>query len=115
MKTLTQKIPLGYKKLEGKHIRDKSLRGFVVSLSRKGAEMILDGQLKQFNNIKMNLKGVYEELAGKDFYGKVIEVPKDGGNSFIIRFTSLPPEIVSYFLAHLQYANEEQDKDNLLI
>ena len=105
--TLAQKIPLDYKKLEGKHVRDKGLGGFIISLSRKAAEMILDGQVKQFNNLKMNLKDVYEELAAKDFYGKVIDSPKDGGNRYIIRFTSLPPEIVSYFLAHLQYASEE--------
>ena len=105
--TLTQKIPLRYTVLEGKHVGKKGIEGFVVKLSKKSAEIVLDKPVKQFSNLKMNLREVYEELAVKDFYGKVIELVGEDGNRCMIRFTSVPPEVVSYFLAHQQYAIKE--------
>jgi adenylate cyclase len=101
---LTRKIPLRYTILEGKHIGKKGFEGFVVRLSKRGAEIVLDEPVEQFSNLKMNLKQVYEELAVKDFYGKVTEVSGKDGNSYMIKFTSVPPEVASYFLAHQQYA-----------
>ena len=104
---LTQKIPLRYTVLEGKHVGKKGLEGFVVKLSKKSAEIVLDKPVKQFSNLKMNLREVYEELAVKDFYGKVIELVGEDGHSCMVRFTSVPPEVVSYFLAHQQYASKD--------
>jgi hypothetical protein len=49
---------------------------------------------------------VYEELSIKDFYGKVIEQAGNSEHNYLIRFTSLPLEIVSYFLAHQQHAGK---------
>jgi len=104
--TLAQKIPLRYTILDGKHVGKKGLEGLVVRLSKKSGEIASDGPIEQFSNLKMNLKEVYQELAVKDFYGKVIErVGKDGYN-YVVRFTSIPPEVVSYFLAHQQYAGK---------
>jgi class 3 adenylate cyclase len=104
---LTQKISLQYTILEGKHIGKTGLEGFVVKLSKKSAKIILDEPVEQFTNLKMNLKEVYEELAVKDIYGKVTEVLGEDGHSYMIKFTSVPPEVVSYFLAHQQYAAKE--------
>lgn len=56
------------------------------------------------SNIKMNLDDVYPELAVKDFYGKVIDRSEKDAFSYVIRFTSIPLEVVSYMLAHQQYA-----------
>ena len=52
----------------------------------------------------MNLGAVHEQLSVKDFYGKVIVCSEKDGHCYIIRFTSVPPEVVSYFLAHQEYA-----------
>ena len=104
---LTQKVPLRYTILEGKHVGKIGLEGFVVKLSKKSAKIVLDEPVEQFTNLKMNLKEVYEELAVKDFYGKVIELLGEDGHSYMIRFTSVPPEVVSYFLAHQQYATKD--------
>jgi len=104
---LTQKISLQCTILEGKHIGKTGLEGFVVKLSKKSAKIILDEPVEQFTNLKMNLKEVYEELAVKDIYGKVTEVLGEDGHSYMIKFTSVPPEVVSCFLAHQQYAAKE--------
>ena len=52
----------------------------------------------------MNLVDVPEELALKDIYGKVIERMDDDAYRYLVRFTSTPPEVASYFQAILQYA-----------
>jgi hypothetical protein len=52
----------------------------------------------------MNLVDVPEELALKDIYGKIIEGVGDDSHRYVVRFTSTPPEVASYFQALLQYA-----------
>ena len=106
MVVLSKKIPLRYTILKGKHVGRKNLEGSIVGLSKKGAEIVLDAPVEQFSNIKMNLTDVYDELSVKDFYGKVIEQSGNGEHNYLIRFTSLPLEIVSYFLAHQQHAGK---------
>jgi class 3 adenylate cyclase len=104
---LSKKIPLRCTILKGKHVGRKNLEGSIVGLSKKGAEIVLDAPVEQFSNIKMNLRDVYEELSIKDFYGKVIEQAGNSEHNYLIRFTSLPLEIVSYFLAHQQHAEKQ--------
>jgi class 3 adenylate cyclase len=103
---LSKKIPLRYTILKGKHVGRKNLEGSIVGLSKKGAEIVLYEPVEHFSNIKMNLRNVYEELSIKDFYGKVVEQSGNGEHNYVIRFTSLPLEIVSYFLAHQQHAGK---------
>ena len=52
----------------------------------------------------MNLGQVDEGLMGKDFYGKVIGHSADSRETHLVRFTSVPPEVGSYFQAHREYA-----------
>ncbi len=102
--TLRQKLPLRYTILEGKHVGKKDLEGLVVRLSKKSAESAFDEPVELLTNLTMNLGDVYEELAVKDFYGKVMERLGENGHSYLVRFTSVPPEVVSYFQAHQQHA-----------
>jgi class 3 adenylate cyclase len=102
--TLARRVPIRYTMLEGKKVSDKSFEGFFVKLSKKSAEMVLDGPVDLLTNLKMNLGAVHEQLSVKDFYGKVIVCSEKDGHCYIIRFTSVPPEVVSYFLAHQEYA-----------
>jgi class 3 adenylate cyclase/HAMP domain-containing protein len=102
--TLRQKLPLRYTILEGKHVGKKGLEGLVVRLSKKSAEVAFNEPVELLTNLKMNLGNVYEELAVKDFYGKVMERLGENGNGYLVRFTSVPPEVASYFQAHQQHA-----------
>ena len=105
--TLTQPLPMRYSILKDKHIEEKGLEGIFVKLSNKGAEIVLNEPVEQYSNLKMNLNGVYEELSMKDFYGKITDLPEKDGYRYLIRFTAVPPEVVSYFMAHQQYATKK--------
>jgi adenylate cyclase len=102
--TLVSQIPVEYKVLGGKHVGKKGLKGLIVKLSKKSCEVALTEPLALLANMKMNLGDVDEELAAKDFYGKVIEQSRKQENTYLVRFTAVPPEISAYFQALRQYA-----------
>ena len=103
MVTLMRKIPLQFSIIGGKHVSKKGHLGQVIRLSRKGAEIELKEPFEILTNLKMNLGKVTEELAAKDFYGKIIEREGKSAQTQMVRFTSVPPEVDGYFQAHLQY------------
>ncbi len=103
---LNRRVPIKYSIVEGKDVGEKSFEAFASKLSKSSAELTLDGPVDLLSNIKMNLVDVYAELAVKDFYGKVIDRSDKDALSYIVRFTSIPLEVVSYMLAHQQYATD---------
>ena len=102
--TLTRQIPLKYTVLEGKAVGKMGLDGSVIRLSKKSAEIALDEPVEILTNIKMNLRDVDQNLANKDFYGKIIEFSGKNEQTQMIRFTALPPEVEAYFQSHRQHA-----------
>jgi len=106
--TLARQIPLSYTILGGKHVGKERFEGLVARLSKKSAEIELDEPLELLANLKMNLGDVPEELSAKDFYGKVIKRSGENGQTQIVRFTSVPPEIGFYFQAFLQHAEKPE-------
>jgi adenylate cyclase len=108
---LVQEIPFTYAVIKGKHIGQKGFAGQIVKMSKKSAEIILDEPVEQFSNLQMNLQGVFEELAVKDFTGKVIRESQGEDLRYQIRFTSMPLEVDSYFLGHRQHANGQLQEE----
>jgi adenylate cyclase len=104
--TLTRQIPLKYTVLEGKAIGAQELEGFVTRLSKKCAEINLEGPVEILTNLKLNLRDVDENLAMKDFYGKAIENSGRNEQIHMIRFTSVPSEVDAYFQSHRQHAEK---------
>ena len=102
--TLARKIPLRYTILEGKHVGEKRLQGLAIRLSKKSAEIALKEPVELLANLRMKLGEVDDELPANDFYGKVIERLGKDGHNYVIRFTSIPPEVVAYFQALRKYA-----------
>jgi hypothetical protein len=76
----------------------------VLRLSKKCAEIVLGEPVEILTNLKMNLGDVDENLAMKDFYGKVIEHSGNHEQIHTVRFTSVPPEVDAYFQSHRQHA-----------
>ena len=105
--TLIQQIPLWYSFLGGKHVRKERSKGLVVRLSRTGAEVVMNVSAGLMTNLRMSLADVEDDLKAKTFYGKIIERSVQGNNSYMIRFTSIPPEVSSYFQAFRKHASEE--------
>jgi len=82
-------------------IRSADHRWLVAAL-----KCLLEEPLKPLTNIRMKLGNVPEELATKAFYGKVIESKVKATQRYLIRFTSISPEIAAYFQALRQYATK---------
>ena len=110
---LGRKVPLLYTVLDGKDVGKIQLRGLARCLSRKGVEIELKEPLKLLTNIKMNLGDVPEELACKDFYGKVIESTSKDHCRYFVRFTSASSEVAAYFQALRQYAAKEMSTEKV--
>lgn len=102
--SLSHRIPMQYKILRGKDVEKKDKEGFIVSLSNSCADILLGEELEVLTNLKMNLGDVEDALAKKAFYGKVIVLQDERVRKHKIRFTSVPPEVKSYFLALRRYA-----------
>ncbi|MBT7155277.1 MAG: hypothetical protein HN945_22775 [Deltaproteobacteria bacterium] len=106
LQILAKKIPVKYTILEGKHVGRMDHDGHFVKLSSKSAEMVSDRPLETLINLKISLENAYEGLARTAFYAKVVKSSESKERHRLIQFTSVPPEIISYFQAHLQYALE---------
>jgi adenylate cyclase len=102
--TLIRQIPLKCQVLEGKAEGERRLDGSVIRLSKKCAEILVDGLVGVFINLKMNLRDVDANLAIKYFYGKVIECTGKNEKIHLVRFTSVPPEIDAYFQSHRHHS-----------
>jgi adenylate cyclase len=90
-------IPLQYTCLDGKHIGDTALRGYLVKLSAKGAEIRpespINGNLPpELTNLKLNLLESSQFVeASEDIYAKVVKHQANQG--ICVHFTSLPPKV----------------------
>jgi len=92
---LAESITIQYAILDGKHVSAVMLKGRLVKLSAKGAEVSAQYPVVPLSNIKFNLLPLNTpDSASEDIYAKVIERETDNGN-FCIHFTSLPPDIES--------------------
>jgi adenylate cyclase len=101
MVNLVRQVPLRYTTLDGKPVEKE---GLVVRISGKSAEIDLNEPLDLLTNLKMNLREVPQELAARDFYGKVIDHAGENPQIGLVRFTSVPPVVSGYFQALLQTA-----------
>ena len=111
LENLTRQIPLRYTVIEDKTVGREELDGFVIRLSKKCAEIALNGPVEILTNLKMNLNGVEESLAIKDFYGKVFENSDRKEQIYMVRFTSVPSEVDAYFQSHRQHAEKIRPRD----
>jgi hypothetical protein len=80
--------------------------GAVLRLAKNAAEIRLSESADPMTNVKMNLEDVDEALSGRDFYSKVTRAVDTEAQTYVVHFTSVPPEVDAYFQAHLQYAGK---------
>jgi len=90
----------------GKHVGQGRLQGFMVRLSKKNAEIALEKPVDLHTDLKMNLEEVDEGLGTKDICGKVIGRSVEKKLTYVVRFTGVPPEVATYFLAFRKHADE---------
>ncbi|MEQ9367604.1 MAG: adenylate/guanylate cyclase domain-containing protein [Coleofasciculus chthonoplastes F3-SA18-01] len=93
---LSNKLPIQYIVLTGKHLGQEFCQGTIVKLSANGAEIHTQRSLELLSNLKINLVMGTEKAKGLgDIYAKVVEKSVDNPNHFGIRFTGIPPEIAA--------------------
>ena len=98
---LAREIPIRLAVLDGKHVGEGGRLGAIVSLSRKSGLLRVDLEISQGANLKLNLVGVSEELARRDFYGKAEHGGQDAPGLCLVRYSALPSGIDAYFQAAL--------------
>src|SRR5262249_52620870 len=95
--SLPQAIPLQFTLLEGKHMGETLFTGSLVKLSAKDGEVRSDYAVEPRSNIKLQLmSNDGEELPG-DLYAKVMGALTEDAPGFVVHFTFIPPEVVTFF------------------
>ncbi|MBN1208563.1 MAG: HAMP domain-containing protein [Myxococcaceae bacterium] len=94
LRALAEALPVAYAVLEGKHL-GASVPGALVRLGPHTAELRGAAPLEPFSNLRMDLGPARGELSGQDVYAKVVRRVDEG--LFLVRFTSVPPEVASFF------------------
>jgi adenylate cyclase len=101
---LARPVPVRYTRIEGKAAGPAGGAGHVPRLARHSLELAVDQPLEPMSNLKMNLDGVGEALAARDFYGKVVLGGDGAGTPAVVRLTSVPPEVEAFLEALRRYA-----------
>ncbi len=94
---LHEKIPLMYTSLEGKYLSGAVLTGSLVKLSFKGGEIHSNTPLSPWSNIRIKLMNVNGEPLPGHLYGKVIRQLSEEPRGFAVHFTSMAPEVTTFF------------------
>ena len=94
---LPQEIPLRYTVVEGDHLSGVMFKGSFVKLSVKGAEARLENPVPLLTNLNMRFIGSTGEEIPGTLYGKVVGKLPEGSAGFSVRFTSMSPELETFF------------------
>ena len=93
---LRHELPLRYTVIEGEHVGRTVYEGSFVKLSAKGGEVHATHPVAPWSNIKVQLMGHNGEGLPGELYAKVLRhLPERPG--FYVRFTSISPEVTTFF------------------
>jgi adenylate cyclase len=97
---LSHSLPLRYTLVEDKRLGRTSLRGHLVKIAAKGAEIRAKRFVAPFSDIKIHLTDENGDAVPGVLYGKVLPYTPKRPSSFPVRFTTVAPETLK-FLARL--------------
>ena len=89
-------IPVRISTIDGKQVSDTAESGAFVSLSGSGAEVRAETPVPPLTNVKIVVTGRHGTEIEGDLYAKVVESPDGSKASYVVRFTSRPPEVEHY-------------------
>ncbi len=96
LRPLGQEIAITYALLEGKRIGDDLFDGAFVRLSPTGAEVRSSQAIRALSNLQIRVRGDNGAPVDGDLYAKVLEHGGASSGSFLVRFTSVPPDVEAY-------------------
>jgi adenylate cyclase len=94
---LPQAVPFQYTVLDGNHMREERGSGHVVKLAAKDAEVHTTQRLAPWSNIKIKLSSLNGNDLSGELYAKVMSPRSNDRPGSAVHFTSIPPEIETYF------------------
>ncbi len=103
---LKEEIAIDYFVIDGKAVGDEAFRASFVSLSTKSAAVKGSVKVPALTNLKLHLRGANDQWIPGDLYGKVLEAEPPKGATFVVHFTSSPPEVETFVKATLQALQE---------
>jgi adenylate cyclase len=97
-RSLVREIPLAIEVIEGKHVKGEAIEGKLVALSMGEAAVSASIPLARHANLRLRLTGLNGVIIPGDLYAKVTECQD---SRYVLRFTSVPEEIKSFFRSTL--------------
>jgi len=103
---LKHEIAIDYFVIDGKAVGEEEFKGSFVALSLKSAAVKAEVRVPALTNLKLHLRNVNGQWVPGDLYGKVIEAEPPKGATFVVHFTSSPPEVETFVKTTLQELGE---------
>jgi len=94
---LAEPISVQFIVLAGKHAGDDLIDGKIIKLIEDAGELHCDIMLERLDNIKISVIDSDKNVITPDLYGKITSSVSEKPPAFIVNFTSIPPEAVSFF------------------
>jgi class 3 adenylate cyclase/CheY-like chemotaxis protein len=98
---LAEPVAIQFFTLDGKAVSEAVQQGQLTSLSLKSADVRADTTLPVATNLKIHVLAADGGEIPGDLYAKVVERPEGGPAGFRLRFTSMPPEVETFFKRRL--------------
>jgi adenylate cyclase len=100
MVALTREIGVSWTVLEGKHGTGVQFPGRLVRLSTQGAELRSESTVEPLRDVRLRIARPDGALLPDEVYAKVTSASADGAG-FLVRFTSVPPDVAELIKALL--------------
>ena len=98
---LREEIVIDYFVIDGKAVGDEAFQASFVALSLKSAGVKAGAKVPPLTNIKLHVRSTNGQWVPGDLYAKVLEAEPPAGATFVVHFTSSPPEVETFVKATL--------------
>ncbi|MBL4635930.1 MAG: hypothetical protein JKY56_18865, partial [Kofleriaceae bacterium] len=102
----TPPVEVSYRIMTSKNDEGEEMAGTLSSVSALGAQLEGDSKLEALTNIKLRVRSEEGEWIDDDLYAKVVQ----GGKSATLRFTAIPPTIVSELERFAKPTSDQRSK-----
>jgi adenylate cyclase len=106
MLPLKEEILIDYFVIDGKAVGEEEFKASFVALSLKSAAVKAGAKVAALTNLKLHVRSPNGQWIPGDLYAKVLEAEPPAGATFVVHFTSSPPEVETFVKATMQALQE---------
>jgi adenylate cyclase len=106
MLPLKEEIAIDYFVIDGKAVGEEEFKASFVALSLKSAAVKAGAKVPALTNLKLHVRSTNGQWIPGDLYAKVLEAEPPVGATFVVHFTSSPPEVETFVKATMQALQE---------